>query len=50
MRRDWITHVSEIRHRTLGRGMTLCAGQNHKEAQNIQNLKCHDRNECAESL
>ena len=39
--------VSEIRHRTLGSGMTLCVGQNHKqEAQNIQTLKCLDRNEC----
>ena len=29
------------------RVMTLCVGQNHREeTQNIQNLKCHDRNEC----
>ena len=28
-------------------GMTLCVGQNdNEEGQNIQNLKCHDRNEC----
>ena len=27
MRRDWTTHVSGIRHRTLGRGITLCVGQ-----------------------
>ena len=27
--------------------MPLCVGQYHKEeAQNIQNIKCHDRNEC----
>ena len=27
--------------------MTLCKGQNEKEeAQNIQDLKCHERNEC----
>ena len=36
-----------IRHRTLDRGTTLCKGQKDKEeAQNIQDLKCHDRNEC----
>ena len=36
-----------IRHRTLDRGTTLCNGQNDKEeAQNIQDFKCHDRNEC----
>ena len=46
MRRDWTTNVSQIRHRTLDRGMTLCVGQNDKDAQNIQNLKYHDRNEC----
>ena len=28
-------------------GMTLCVGQNdNEEAQNIQNIKCHDKNEC----
>ena len=26
--------------------MTLCVGQNDKDAQNIQNLKRHDRNQC----
>ena len=26
--------------------MTLCVGHDNEEAQNIQNLKCHDRNEC----
>ena len=46
MRRNWTTHVSKIRHRTLDRWMTLCVGQNDKDAQNIQNLKCHDGNEC----
>ncbi len=47
MSRDWTTHVSGTLHRTLDRGMTFCVGQNHKEeAQNIQNLKYHDTNEC----
>ncbi len=28
-------------------GMALCMGQNdNEEAQNIQNIKCHDRNDC----
>ena len=26
--------------------MTLCVGHDNEEAQNIQNLKCHDINEC----
>ena len=31
----------------IDRGVILCVGQNHKEeAQNIQNVKCHDKNEC----
>ena len=43
MRQDWAMHVNGIHHRTLDRGMTLCVGQHDKEeAQNIQNIKCHD--------
>ena len=47
MRQDCSTHVTGIHHRRLDRGMTLCVGQNDKEeAQNIQDLTCHDINEC----
>ena len=42
MRRDWTTHVSGIHLRDD----FVCGKNDNEEAQNIQNLKCHDRSEC----